>query len=194
MIVNSFKEPPAHAPLVLSNSYNRRCVDSGNTGFPFDLFNEKSEFHFLISSMFYVPDSYLIPDMFQVLIIHVLCSRLSSSRFYISRFSSSMFYVPGSHPGSIFQVPFSPMFCVPGSLLINVLFYVPGSQVLFSSMFCVPGSHHPCSMFQVLIIHVLCSRFPSYPGSMFQILISSMFYVPGSHLIHVLCSRFPSHS
>ena len=131
MIVNSFKEPPVHAPLVLSNSYNRRCVDSGNTGFPFDLFNEKSEFHFLISSMFYIPDSYLIPDMFQVLIIHVLCSRLSSSRFYI------------------------------------------------------PGSH---------LIHVLCSRFPSYPGSMFQVLISSMFYVPGSHLIHVLCSRFPFHS
>ena len=168
MIVNSFKEPPVHAPLVLSNSYNRRCVDSGNTGFPFDLFNEKSEFHFLISSMFYVPDSYLIPDMFQVLIIHVLCSRFSShpcSVFQVLiihvlsfRFSSSMFYVPGSHhPCSMFQVPILSRFYVPDSHLIHVL--------------CSRLPSHPCSMFQVPISFMICFfRFSSHPCSIFQAL------------------------
>ena len=144
MIVNSFKESPVHAPLVLSNSYNTGCADSGNTGFPFDLFNEKSEFYFLISSMFYIPGCHHPGSIFQVPISSMFCvpgSHHPCSMFHVPILSR--FYVPDSHlihvlcsrlpshPCSIFQVPISFMICVSGSHPIHVLYFrLSGTDLL----------------------------------------------------------------
>ena len=118
------------------------------------------------------------------------------------------------HPCSMFQAPFSSMFCVSGSHLIHVLCF----RLPFFNRLCFRFSSHPCSMFQVLlsshqcpVSQVLLSPMVYDSGSLliqdsvfqvllsfhqcsvFQVPISSRFCVSGSHLIHVLFFILSSH-